>query len=70
MGFSMIAAPLTRLLQKDVNFKWDEKCQSSFEKLKNILTEAPILTQPVSGKEFEVYSDASHQGLGCVLMQD
>ena len=35
-----------------------------------MLTEAPVLTQPVSGKDFVIYSDASHNGLGCVLMQD
>ncbi|KAK8590196.1 hypothetical protein V6N12_024577 [Hibiscus sabdariffa] len=33
------------------------------------LTHAPVLVQPESGKEFMVYSDASHSGLGCVLMQ-
>ncbi|KAA3484783.1 DNA/RNA polymerases superfamily protein [Gossypium australe] len=31
---------------------------------------APVLIQLESGKEFVVYSDASHTGLGCVLMQD
>ncbi|KAA3461685.1 DNA/RNA polymerases superfamily protein [Gossypium australe] len=36
--------------------------------LKNMLIEAPILTQPETGKEFIVYSDASLCGLGCVLM--
>ncbi|KAL4341642.1 hypothetical protein GQ457_08G032000 [Hibiscus cannabinus] len=35
-----------------------------------ILTNAPVLVQPESGKYFTVYSDASHVGLGCVLMQD
>ena len=30
----------------------------------------PVLTLPMNGKEFVVYSDASIQGLGCVLMQD
>ena len=69
-GFSLIAAPLTRLLQKDVRFEWNDKCQNSFEKLKTMLTEAPVLTQPVSGRPYDVYSDASHNGLGCVLMQE
>ncbi|KAA3471073.1 Retrotransposable element Tf2 [Gossypium australe] len=32
----------------------------SFEKLKRILTEAPVLIQPEAGKEFIVYCDASH----------
>ncbi|KAA3473713.1 DNA/RNA polymerases superfamily protein [Gossypium australe] len=44
--------------------------QKSFEKLKIVLTEAPILIQPEFGKEFTVYSDASHVNLGCVLMQE
>ncbi|KAA3484461.1 RNA-directed DNA polymerase-like protein [Gossypium australe] len=45
-GFSMIATPITRLLQKDVKFDWSEKCQQSFEKLKALLTKAPVLVQP------------------------
>ncbi|KAL5760844.1 hypothetical protein ACOSQ2_019682 [Xanthoceras sorbifolium] len=69
-GFSMIAAPMTKLLQKNVKFEWNEKCQASFEKLKSLLTEAPILTQPTSGKDYVIFSDASHNRLGCVLMQE
>ncbi|KAA3466626.1 polyprotein [Gossypium australe] len=53
----------------NVKFEWSEKCQQSFEKLKALLTEVPILVQPESGKEFVVYSDALLNGLGCVLMQ-
>ncbi|KAA3473616.1 DNA/RNA polymerases superfamily protein [Gossypium australe] len=69
-GFLMIATPLMKLLQKDVKFEWSEKCHQSFEQLKALLTEAPVLVQPESGKEFIVYSDASLNGLGCVLMQE
>ncbi|KAG8486100.1 hypothetical protein CXB51_019411 [Gossypium anomalum] len=69
-GFSMIATPLTKLLQKDVKFEWTKKCQNSFDQLKALLTEALILEQPKSGKEFVIYSDASLIGLGCVLIQD
>ena len=29
-----------------------------------------MLTQPTSGREYALYSDASKIGLGCVLMQD
>ncbi|KAG8491589.1 hypothetical protein CXB51_014771 [Gossypium anomalum] len=69
-GFSMIATPLTRLLRKDIKFEWTEKCQQSFDKLKTLLTKAPVLVQPKPGKEFVIYSDASMNGLGCVLMQE
>ncbi|KAA3487117.1 DNA/RNA polymerases superfamily protein [Gossypium australe] len=62
-GFSMIATPMTRLLQKDMKFEF-------FDQFKALLTEAPVLVQPESGKEFVIYSDASLNGLGCVLMQE
>ena len=69
-GFSMTAAPMTRLLQKNVKYEWSEKCQRSFDKLKAFLTEAPILTQPTCDKEYVIFSDASLNRLGCVLMQE
>ncbi|KAA3465627.1 Transposon Ty3-G Gag-Pol polyprotein [Gossypium australe] len=69
-GFSMIATLIMRLLQKYVKIDWTEECQPSFEKLKTLLTEAPVLVQPEMRKEFVVYSDASLNGLGCVLMQE
>ena len=69
-GFSMTAASMTRLLQKNVRFELSEKCQASFEKLKGFLTEAPVLTQPTYGKEYVIFSDASLNGLRCVLMQE
>ena len=69
-GFSVIASPLTKLLRKGIKFEWTDKCHNSFEQLKGLLVEAPVLTQPTSGKEYTLYSDASGIGLGCVLMQD
>ena len=69
-GFLMTAAPMTRLLQKNVRFEWSEKCQASFEKLKAFLTETLVLTQPTNGKEYMIFSDASLNGFGCVLMQE
>ncbi|KAA3461825.1 DNA/RNA polymerases superfamily protein [Gossypium australe] len=51
-------------------FDWSDKCQKSFDQLKTLLTEAPVLVQPELGKEFVIYSDASLNGLGCVLMQE
>ncbi|XP_016675386.1 uncharacterized protein [Gossypium hirsutum] len=42
----------------------------SFAKLEKILTQAPVLIQPEPGRDFVVYSDVSHMGLGCFLIQD
>ena len=67
-GFSLIAVPLTKLLRKNTPFVWTDKQQSNFEKFKYVLTQAQVLIQPESGKEFVVFSDASHVDLGCVLM--
>ena len=69
-GFSMTAAPITRLIQKNVRFEWSEKCQASFEKLKAFLTEASVLTQPTYGKKYMIFSNASLNGLRCILMQE
>ncbi|XP_050113983.1 uncharacterized protein LOC126592327 [Malus sylvestris] len=67
--FSMIALPLTKLTRKDVKFEWDENCERSFQQLKYCLTHAPVLVLPDDSGNFEIYSDASLNGLGCVLMQ-
>ncbi|KAJ4802068.1 polyprotein [Rhynchospora pubera] len=69
-GFSQIAKPLTELLHKRVKFVWEEKQEKSFQELKNRLVTAPVLAMPISGREYDVYTDASKLGLGCVLMQE
>ena len=68
-GFSKISLPLTRLTQKGVKFEWSDDCEHSFQELKERLVTNPILTIPSSSGGFVVYSDASRQGLGYVLMQ-
>ena len=70
VGLSKIVAPLTQFIQKDQPFTWTDTCEESFQELKRRLTSAPILVIPDVGKPFEVYCDASHLGLGCVLMQE
>src|SRR5262249_12393814 len=69
-GFSKIATPLTQLTHKQVKFEWSEKCECSFQRLKNCLTSATVLAVPAGQRGFVVYYDASKIGLGCVLMQN
>src|SRR6266508_1719102 len=69
-GFSKIAKPLTKLLEKRAVFKWTSAQEDAFQELKHKLTSAPVLVMPDMHKEFSVYCDASGQGIGCVLMQE
>ncbi|WVZ75733.1 hypothetical protein U9M48_023766 [Paspalum notatum var. saurae] len=68
--FSKIAKPMTSLTKKNAKFVWGPKCEDGFRELKKLLTTAPVLAQPDVTKPFDVYCDASGQGLGCVLMQE
>jgi len=68
--FLRIASSLTNLLRKMTKFEWSHKCEEVFQELKRWLTTAHILTLPVEGKEYTIYSVASRNSLDCVLMQD
>jgi hypothetical protein len=61
--FSKIAKPMTKFLEKYKDFEWTEECQASFHELKKRLTSAPVLVLPDLTKKFDIYCDASHQGL-------
>ncbi|KAJ6846282.1 uncharacterized protein M6B38_279565 [Iris pallida] len=67
--FSRIAEPLTRLTRKEEKFNWTEKCQRAFDELKKRLISAPVLALPSGSGGYEIYSDTSGKGLGCVLIQ-
>ncbi|RVW33432.1 Transposon Tf2-12 polyprotein [Vitis vinifera] len=67
--FSKISKPLCELLVKDAKFVWDEKCQRSFEELKQFLTTAPIVRAPNWKLPFEVMCDSSDLAMGAVLGQ-
>ncbi|RVW11725.1 Retrovirus-related Pol polyprotein from transposon opus [Vitis vinifera] len=67
--FSKIAKPLCELLVKDAKFEWDDKCQRSFELLKQFLTSAPIVRAPNWELPFEVMCDSSDYAIGAILGQ-
>ena len=68
-GFSTVANPLFALTRKDVEFSWTTACQEAFLKLKELLTEAPVLAFPDFALGFLLDTDASGVGLGAVLAQ-
>ncbi|GJV49202.1 putative reverse transcriptase domain-containing protein, partial [Tanacetum coccineum] len=68
-GFSKIAKSMTKLTQKENKFDWGEKEENAFQLIKQKLCSTPILALPEGSEDFVVYCDASHKGLGAVLMQ-
>ncbi|GJT46592.1 putative reverse transcriptase domain-containing protein [Tanacetum coccineum] len=54
---------------KGIKFDWGEKEENAFQLIKQKLCSAPILALPEGSEDFVVYCDASHKGLGVVLMQ-
>ncbi|RDX64782.1 Retrovirus-related Pol polyprotein, partial [Mucuna pruriens] len=67
--YSKLALPLSTLLQKDVEFNFDQPCIEAFQELKSRLTSAPILQAPNWDLPFELMCDASNSALGAVLGQ-
>ncbi|WVZ93410.1 hypothetical protein U9M48_039390 [Paspalum notatum var. saurae] len=68
--FSKTAKPMTSLTKKNAKYVWSSNCEEAFQTLKKLLTSAQVLAQPDVTKPFDVYCDASGNGLGCVLMQE
>ena len=71
--FAEIALPLTNLTKGGPSNKkvtWDETCEASFVKLKELLCSSPILRLPDSKKPFVLRTDASTVGLGAALGQE
>ena len=68
--FSDVARPLTNLTKKDVPYEWTPECTKTFEMLKSLLIQEPILKYPDPGKLYTLYTDASKYAWSCVLTQE
>ncbi|GJZ82378.1 putative reverse transcriptase domain-containing protein [Tanacetum coccineum] len=55
--------------QKGIKFNWGEKEENAFQLIKQKLCSALILDLPEGSEDFMINCDASHKGLGAVLMQ-
>ena len=62
--------PMTELLKKEKKYEWTEACETRFQELEKRLVSAPVLCLPDLEKDFQVYCDASHRGVDCVLMSE
>ncbi|XP_053597668.1 uncharacterized protein LOC128668535 [Microplitis demolitor] len=66
---TILAKPLTKLLQKDVKFLWNQETQEASELLRNKLCELPVLNTPDFTMPFIITTDASGYAIGAVLSQ-
>ena len=60
---------ITSMLRKDQEVKWTTEARASFEKIKQALTEAPVLVSPDFSKYFLTFSFASQDTIVVVLLQ-
>ena len=67
--FSFISRPICNLLTNDTPFELTQACQETFDKLKGMLTTAPIMQPPNWTLPFEIMCDASDYTIGVVLGQ-
>lgn len=69
--YAKIASPLTKALRKNEKINTcDPNYILAFEKLKEIVTNAPILRYPIFSKKFKITTDASNFAIGAVLSQE
>lgn len=68
-NYASIASPLTDTLKQKRKFEWSDEAQKAFELLKKQMCEAPVLHSPNFDAEFFLHCDASHTGVGGVLVQ-
>lgn len=68
-NFASVCRPLYKLCEKGQIFVLNEECRSALIKIKQLLTEAPILAYPTEKDEYILDTDASNSGIGAVLSQ-
>ena len=67
---STVDAPLRDVIRHEVEFFWLDAQQKSFDKLKEMCSEAPVLARFDPKKEVTIQCDASSYGLGRALLQE
>ena len=68
-NYQLIALSLTRMVRRSEVFEGTSERQKAFDKLKNMLEEAPSLSLPDFDRPFILYTDTSFNGLGAALHQ-
>lgn len=62
--------PIQQLTYKEVPWQWQHEHDAAFEKVKELVTQAPLLKYYNPTEELTVQCDASEKGLGAAHMQN
>ncbi|XP_015054762.1 uncharacterized protein LOC107001107 [Solanum pennellii] len=65
----MVCKPIFKLLNKDALTKWTKECQTSFDAIKNYLSNSPVLVPPREGSPLFLYLSVSDNTFGCIIVQ-
>ena len=66
---TIICEPILKLLKKDVVVKWTSECQQAFDKIKDYLSNPPVLVPPESGRPLLLYISVLDNAFSCILGQ-
>ncbi|MGH7974544.1 MAG: RNase H-like domain-containing protein, partial [bacterium] len=67
---SGILAPLSKATSNSLRWKWTPEMQDAFDQIKAIISKKVLLSYPDFSKPFKVYTDASNEQLGAVIIQE
>jgi len=67
--FSHHACPLFNLTGNEQKWQWEASKASTFRKIKELVTSAPVLVTPADDQPFQVEADSSDFATGAVLSQ-
>ena len=66
-NLNVILSPLYNLTKANTVYNWSSECESTFDQIKTLLTEAPILRSPSDTSNLILETDASDIGIGSCL---
>ena len=61
--------PIFKLLKKHDFDEWDDDCQKAFDRVKDYLSNPPILVPLVLGRPLILYLEIHERSMGCILGQ-
>ena len=62
--------PILKMLRKQNSSEWDEECQVAFDKVKEYLTNPPVLVPPIQGKPLILYLTVHERSMGILGQHD